>query len=56
VETAVRVQMLRVRGTDAAQSFVTRHTEMLNKESEVKHQKSESESEAEAAVRSLKPE
>jgi len=29
VETAVRVQLLRVRGYDAAQAFVARHTEML---------------------------
>ncbi|HEX8709130.1 MAG TPA: HPr(Ser) kinase/phosphatase [Pyrinomonadaceae bacterium] len=29
VETAVRVQLLRVRGYDAAQSFVARHTRML---------------------------
>lgn len=34
VETAVRVQMLRVRGYDAAQTFVTRHTELLSRESE----------------------
>jgi HPr kinase/phosphorylase len=30
VETAVRLQMLRARGTDAAQAFVTRHMEILN--------------------------
>jgi HPr kinase/phosphorylase len=30
VETAVRVQMLRARGYDAAQNFVARHTEILN--------------------------
>lgn len=29
VETAVRVQLLRLRGYDAAQSFVERHTEMI---------------------------
>lgn len=29
VETAVRVQLLRVRGYDAAQAFVARHTEIL---------------------------
>jgi HPr kinase/phosphorylase len=29
VETAVRVQLLRLRGYDAAQSFVARHSEML---------------------------
>lgn len=29
VETAVRVQLLRLRGYDAAQSFVARHTEMI---------------------------
>lgn len=29
VETAVRVQLLRVRGYDAAQAFVARHSEML---------------------------
>ncbi len=29
VETAVRVQLLRLRGYDAAQSFVARHTELL---------------------------
>jgi HPr kinase/phosphorylase len=33
VETAVRVQLLRLRGYDAAQKFVARHTEMI-KESE----------------------
>jgi HPr kinase/phosphorylase len=32
VETAVRVQMLRARGHDAAQSFVARHTELLESE------------------------
>jgi HPr kinase/phosphorylase len=31
VETAVRVRLLRLRGYDAAQSFVTRHLEMLSK-------------------------
>jgi HPr kinase/phosphorylase len=30
VETAVRVQLLRVRGYDAAQRFIARHTEMLD--------------------------
>jgi HPr kinase/phosphorylase len=30
VETAVRLQMLRARGTDAAQAFIRRHTEILN--------------------------
>jgi HPr kinase/phosphorylase len=29
VETAVRVQLMRIRGYDAAQTFVTRHLEML---------------------------
>jgi HPr kinase/phosphorylase len=29
VETAVRVQLLRVRGYDAAQTFVARHSMML---------------------------
>jgi HPr kinase/phosphorylase len=32
VETAVRVQLLRVRGYDAAQAFVARHTEILESE------------------------
>lgn len=32
VETAVRVQLLRVRGYDAAQTFVARHTKMLESE------------------------
>lgn len=32
VETAVRVQMLRERGHDAAQNFVARHTELLGSE------------------------
>ena len=32
VETAVRVQLLRVRGYDAAQTFVARHSEMLEAE------------------------
>jgi HPr kinase/phosphorylase len=41
VETAVRVQMLRVRGYDAAKNFVTRHTEILNRESEAKRSESE---------------
>jgi HPr kinase/phosphorylase len=34
VETAVRVEMLRTRGYDAAQNFVARHTEILHQESE----------------------
>lgn len=34
VETAVRVQMLRARGYDAARNFVARHTEILNQETE----------------------
>lgn len=41
VETAVRVQMLRARGYDAAQNFVARHTEMLKQESGVRSQESE---------------
>jgi HPr kinase/phosphorylase len=32
VETAVRVQLLRLRGYDAAQSFVARHTEMIKEQ------------------------
>ena len=32
VETAVRVQLLRVRGYDAARAFVARHTEMLEEQ------------------------
>src|SRR5919202_1897797 len=32
VETAVRIQLLRVRGYDAAQEFVARHSEMLEKQ------------------------
>jgi HPr kinase/phosphorylase len=32
VETAVRVRLLRVRGYDAAQTFVTRHLEMLSRD------------------------
>lgn len=32
VETAVRVQMLRARGYDAARNFVARHTEILSQE------------------------
>ena len=40
VETAVRVQLLRVRGYDAARAFVARHTEML--ESEARSQEPES--------------
>jgi HPr kinase/phosphorylase len=34
VETAVRVQMLRAHGYDAARNFVARHTEILSKEIE----------------------
>lgn len=34
VETAVRVQLLRLRGYDAAQSFVARHTELIQEGSE----------------------
>ncbi|MGB9180793.1 MAG: HPr(Ser) kinase/phosphatase [Pyrinomonadaceae bacterium] len=44
VETAVRVQLLRVRGYDAAQTFVARHTKMLEDEIEksgVRSQESE---------------
>jgi HPr kinase/phosphorylase len=33
VETAVRVQLLRLRGYDAAQEFVDRHTEMVKEKS-----------------------
>jgi HPr kinase/phosphorylase len=32
VETAVRVQLLRVRGYDAAQSFVERHSKMIEEQ------------------------
>jgi HPr kinase/phosphorylase len=41
VETAVRVQMLRARGYDAAENFVARHTEMLSQKTEVRSQESE---------------
>lgn len=34
VETAVRVQLLRLSGYDGAQSFIERHTEMLRREAE----------------------
>jgi HPr kinase/phosphorylase len=40
VETAVRVQLLRVRGYDAAQTFVARHAKMLEN-TEVRSQESE---------------
>lgn len=35
VETAVRVQMLRARGYDAARNFVARHTELLESEDKI---------------------
>jgi HPr kinase/phosphorylase len=41
VETAVRVEMLRARGYDAARNFVARHTEMLSQESGVRSQEPE---------------
>lgn len=41
VETAVRVQMLRARGYDAAQTFVSRHTETLRQNAEASIQKPE---------------
>ncbi|MDX6694387.1 MAG: HPr kinase/phosphorylase [Blastocatellia bacterium] len=40
VETAVRLQMLRALGHDAAQNFVTRHTEILSREAAAKSPKS----------------
>jgi HPr kinase/phosphorylase len=38
VETAVRVQMLRARGYDAARNFVARHTEILSQETKDENQ------------------
>jgi HPr kinase/phosphorylase len=38
VETAVRVQLLRLNGYDGAQKFIERHTEMLRRETEEKRE------------------